>query len=69
MPLGVFVMRLEDPARWESLRIVFANRATERLLGSAVPAATGPVHAATSSARAYAPPVRCVERERRGRRG
>jgi two-component system, cell cycle sensor histidine kinase and response regulator CckA len=33
VPLGIFVFRLEDPGDEGSLRIVFANRATEEALG------------------------------------
>jgi two-component system cell cycle sensor histidine kinase/response regulator CckA len=33
LPLGVYVFRLEDPSRKESLRIVYANRASEEMLG------------------------------------
>src|SRR6188474_1831482 len=33
LPLGAYVFRLEDPAREDSLRILFANRASEDILG------------------------------------
>jgi two-component system, cell cycle sensor histidine kinase and response regulator CckA len=33
LPLGAYVFRLEDPAREESLRMVFANRASSTIVG------------------------------------